>query len=70
MTTHRDAHIDRASGPPPRLVLGLTGALLALLILNLAVFQRGPAALTLTTSLKDAYGDAFDEGGARFKLCL
>lgn len=28
--------------------------------------QRGPAALTLTTSLKDPYGDAYDEGGALF----
>lgn len=39
MTTHRDAHADTASGPPTRLLLGLTGALLALLILNLAVFD-------------------------------
>jgi putative restriction endonuclease len=28
--------------------------------------QRGPAALTLTTSLNDPYGDAYDEGGALF----
>jgi putative restriction endonuclease len=28
--------------------------------------QRGPAALTLTTSLKDPYGDAYDESGALF----
>ena len=28
--------------------------------------QRGPAALTLTTSLKDPYGDTYDEGGALF----
>src|SRR3954470_13558017 len=28
--------------------------------------RRGPAALTLTTSLKDPYGDAYDEGGALF----
>jgi putative restriction endonuclease len=28
--------------------------------------QRGPPALTLTTSLKDSYGDAYDEGGALF----
>jgi hypothetical protein len=28
--------------------------------------QRGPAALTLTTSLKDPYDDAFDEIGASF----
>jgi hypothetical protein len=39
MTTHRDAHTDKASGSPSRLLLGLTGALLALLILNLAVFD-------------------------------
>ena len=39
MTTYRDAHTDKASGPPTRLLLGLTGALLALLILNLAVFD-------------------------------
>jgi hypothetical protein len=39
MTTQRDVHIDKASGSPPRLLLGLTGALLALLILNLALFD-------------------------------
>ena len=39
MTTLRTAHTDKASGSPRRLVLGLTGALLALLILNLAVFD-------------------------------
>src|SRR5438128_11769049 len=39
MTTHRDVHTDKASGPPTRLLLGLTGALLALLTLNLAVFD-------------------------------
>jgi hypothetical protein len=39
MTTHRDAHTDKASGSPSRLLLGLTGALLALLIVNLAVFD-------------------------------
>jgi len=31
-----------------------------------ARIQRGPAALTLTTSLNDPYGDAYDEGGALF----
>jgi putative restriction endonuclease len=31
-----------------------------------ARIQRGPAALTLMTSLKDPYADAFDEGGALF----
>ena len=39
MTTLRTAHTDKASGSPRRLLLGLTGALLALLILNLAVFD-------------------------------
>ena len=39
MTTHEDAHTDKTSGSPRRLLLGLTGALLALLILNLAVFD-------------------------------
>ena len=28
--------------------------------------QRGPAALTLTTSFKDPYADAFDQAGAMF----
>jgi hypothetical protein len=39
MTTYRDAPTNKASGSPHRLLLGLTGALLALLILNLAVFD-------------------------------
>jgi hypothetical protein len=39
MTTHRHAHTDKVSGPSRGLLLGLTGALLALLILNLAVFD-------------------------------
>ena len=39
MTTYKTAHTDKASGSPRRLLLGLTGALLALLILNLAVFD-------------------------------
>src|SRR3954447_839736 len=39
MTTHRDAPTNKAFGPSPRRLLGLTGALLALLILNLAVFD-------------------------------
>jgi len=39
MTTQKTAHTDKASGSPPRLLLGLTGALLALLILNLAFFD-------------------------------
>src|SRR3954467_8591127 len=37
MTTQRTAHLDKPSGPPTGLLLGLTGALLALLILNIAV---------------------------------
>jgi uncharacterized membrane protein len=39
MTTHDALHKDKTSGSPRRLLLGLTGALLALLILNLAVFD-------------------------------
>src|SRR5215218_2892415 len=39
MTNHRDVHIDQTSGSRTGLLLGLTGALLALLILNLAVFD-------------------------------
>jgi len=39
MTTLRTAHTDKASGSSRRLVLGLIGALLALLLLNLAVFD-------------------------------
>ena len=39
MSTHRNTHIDKLSGQPAGLLLGLTGALLALLILNLAVFD-------------------------------
>src|SRR5215213_272655 len=39
MTTYTDALTQQASGSPRRLLLGLTGALLALLILNLAVFD-------------------------------
>src|SRR3954454_1735301 len=39
MITQRDVHTDKAPGPPTRLLLVLTGALLALLTLNLAVFD-------------------------------
>src|SRR3954469_24406442 len=39
MPTHTSTHIDKPSGRPARLLLGLTGALLGLLILNLAVFD-------------------------------
>jgi hypothetical protein len=39
MTTHTDAHNDMTSGSSPRLLLALTGGLLALLVLNLSVFD-------------------------------
>jgi hypothetical protein len=39
MPTHTNTRIDKSAGRPARLLLGLTGALLALLILNLAVFD-------------------------------
>jgi hypothetical protein len=39
MTTYQDAHLDRASGSRPGLLLALTGGLLALLVLNLIVFD-------------------------------
>jgi hypothetical protein len=39
MQTHRAIHIDGLPGLSSRLLLGLTGALLALLVLNLAVFD-------------------------------
>ena len=55
MTTTRSVHIDRPTGHPARLLLGLTGALLALLILNLAVFDDlriDPAAGVLETFIK------------------
>ena len=39
MPTHTDTHIDSPVRRPTRPLLGLTGALLALLILNLAVFD-------------------------------
>jgi hypothetical protein len=39
MPTHTDIHIDNPVRRPARLLLGLTGALLALLVLNLAVFD-------------------------------
>ena len=55
MTTQRDVHTDKASGPPTGLLLGLTGALLALLILNLALFDDlriDPSAGVLETFTK------------------
>jgi hypothetical protein len=39
MPTHTSSQMDTPTGRPARLLLGLTGALLALLILNLAVFD-------------------------------
>jgi hypothetical protein len=39
MPTHRNIPVDKPTGPPARLLFGLTSALLALLILNLAVFD-------------------------------
>src|SRR5215210_4625415 len=39
MPTHTSSQMDNPAGRPARLLLGLTGALLALLILNLAVFD-------------------------------
>ena len=55
MSTTTNPHIDKPSGHPARLLLGLTGALLALLILNLAVFDDlriDPSAGVLETFLK------------------
>jgi len=55
MPTHQNTHIDTASRPPTGLLLGLTGALLALLILNLAVFDDlriDPSAGVLETFAK------------------
>ena len=39
MLSPRDTHTTTPKAPPTRLLLGLTGALLALLVLNLAVFD-------------------------------
>ena len=55
MPTHTNTHIDKPSGHPAGLLLGLTGALLALLILNLAVFDDlriDPSAGVLETFTK------------------
>jgi hypothetical protein len=55
MSTHITTHIDKPSGHPARLLLGLTGALLTLLILNLAVFDDlriDPSAGVLETFTK------------------
>src|SRR3954470_843384 len=55
MSTHSTTQIDKPSGHPAGLLLGLTGALLALLILNLAVFDDlriDPSAGVLETFAK------------------
>jgi xanthine/uracil/vitamin C permease (AzgA family) len=55
MPTHTNTHIDKPSGHTAGLLLGLTGALLALLILNLAVFDDlriDPSAGVLETFTK------------------
>src|SRR5919106_492426 len=55
MSTHTSTHIHRPSGPPTGLLLGLTSALLALLLLNLAVFDDlriDPSAGVLETFTK------------------
>ena len=39
MDIPRSTHIDTPQGPPARLLLGLTSALLTVLVLNLAVFD-------------------------------
>src|SRR5215208_5620362 len=54
MPTHKNTHIDKPSRAPTGLLLGLTGALLALLVLNLAVFDDlriDPSAGALETFL-------------------
>src|SRR5918999_440176 len=55
MPTHTTSQMDKPSGSPAGLLLGLTGALLALLILTLAVFDDlriDPSAGVLETFLK------------------
>jgi hypothetical protein len=55
MSTHTNTHSAKPSGHPAGLLLGLTGALLALLILNLAVFDDlriDPSAGVLETFAK------------------
>ena len=55
MPTHMNPHIAKPSGYPAALLLGLLGALLALLILNLAVFddlRTDPSAGALETFAK------------------
>jgi hypothetical protein len=55
MPTTYDSHLTKLSGPPTRLLLGLTSALGALLVLNLAVFDDlrvDPSAGVVETFLK------------------
>ena len=55
MPTHTNTQMDKPSGRPARLLLGLTAALFALLILNLAVFddlRTDPSAGELETFTK------------------
>jgi hypothetical protein len=55
MPTHENTHLAKPSGRPAALLLGLTGALLALLVLNLAVFDDlriDPSAGVLETFAK------------------
>jgi hypothetical protein len=55
MSTNKNPPITKPSGHPAKMLLGLTGALLALLILNLAVFDDlriDPSAGVLETFLK------------------
>src|SRR3954469_25718998 len=55
MQTHTAHHTDTPSGRPARLLLALIGGLLALLVLNLAVFDDlrvDPSAGALATFLK------------------
>src|SRR5215212_3856014 len=55
MPTHITTHIDKPFGRPATLLLGLTSALLALLVLNLAVFDDlriDPSAGVLETFAK------------------
>src|SRR3954453_3893390 len=55
MPTHTHTRTDKPSGHPAALLLGLTGALLALLVINLAVFDDlriDPSAGVLETFTK------------------
>ena len=55
MPTHTNSQMDKPAGRPARLLLGLTGTLLTLLILNLAVFDDlriDPSAGALETFTK------------------